>query len=154
MGSTACVKCGAPLMPHSYCNVCQGVLGFICSSCSSYTDERIHTHCRDDGIQNSNNTQVTQIPNSSQIVLDDRYDYMQKHLSDEIKFNSINFMTSNWNNMFESIKLINQYWRGIFNIGNPSSSITWHIFVPANYFLRYFKDLKQATQSASSRVIK
>ena len=24
MGSTICVRCGANLMPHSYCNVCHG----------------------------------------------------------------------------------------------------------------------------------
>lgn len=49
MGSTICVRCGANLIPRSYCDVCHDVLCFTCSSCSMNTDERIHTNCRDVG---------------------------------------------------------------------------------------------------------
>jgi hypothetical protein len=122
VGSTVCVRCGAFLIPNSYCDVCQDVLRFICSSCSMYTDERIHAHCRNACIQNNNDMQkLVQIPNSSQIVLNDRYGYIQNHLSDEIKYNSINLLTSYWDSIFESIKLVNRYWSRIFNIGNSSS---------------------------------
>lgn len=122
MGSTVCVRCGATLIPHSYCDVCQDVLRFVCSSCSMYTDERIHTYCRSTSIQNNYDIRkLVQIPNSSQIVLNDRYSYIQNQLSDEIKYNSLNLLTSYWDSIFESIKLVNRYWRRIFNIGNSSS---------------------------------
>ena len=122
MGSTVCVRCGATLIPHSYCNVCQDVLRFVCSSCSMYIDERIHTYCRSTRIQyNYDIRKLVQIPNSSQIVLNDRYSYIQNQLSDEIKYNSLNLLTSYWDGIFESIKLVNRYWRRIFNIGNSSS---------------------------------
>lgn len=122
MGSTVCVRCGATLIPHSYCDVCQDVLRFVCSSCSMYTDERIHTYCRGTRIQNNYDIRkLVQIPNSSQIVLNDRYSYIQNQLSDEIKYNSLNLLTSYWDSIFESIKLVNRYWRRIFNIGNSSS---------------------------------
>jgi hypothetical protein len=122
MGSTVCVRCGATLIPHSYCDVCQDVLRFVCSSCSMYTDERIHTYCRSTRIQNRYDIRkLVQIPNSSQIVLNDRYSYIQNQLSDEIKYNSLNLLTSYWDSIFESIKLVNRYWRRIFNIGNSSS---------------------------------
>jgi hypothetical protein len=127
MGSTVCVRCGATLIPHSYCDVCQDVLRFVCSSCPMYTDERIHTYCRITRIQNNNNIRkLVQIPNSSQIVLNDdlyfnNHTYIQNHLSDEIKYNSINLLTSYWDSIFESIKLVNRYWRRIFCIGNSSS---------------------------------
>lgn len=51
MGSTVCVSCSATLLPHSYCDVCGKVLLFACSSCSLHTDERIHTYCRNAGIE-------------------------------------------------------------------------------------------------------
>ena len=122
MGSTVCVRCGATLIPHSYCDVCQDVLRFVCSSCSMYTDERIHTYCRSTRIQNNYDIRkLVQIPNSSQIVLNDRYSYIQNQLSDEIKYNSLNLLTSYWDSIFESIKLVNRYWRRIFNIGNSNS---------------------------------
>ena len=122
MGSTVCVRCGATLIPHSYCDVCQDVIRFVCSSCSMYTDERIHTYCRSTRIQNNYDIRkLVQIPNSSQIVLNDRYSYIQNQLSDEIKYNSLNLLTSYWDSIFESIKLVNRYWRRIFNIGNSSS---------------------------------
>jgi hypothetical protein len=67
-----------------------------------------------------------QIPNSSQIVLnDDRHDYTQNHLNDEIKYNLINSFTSYWDSVFESTRLVNRYWRRIFNIGNPNQNISW-----------------------------
>lgn len=122
MGSTVCVRCGATLIPHSYCDVCQDVIRFVCSSCSMYTDERIHTYCRSTRIQNNYDIRkLVQIPNSSQIVLNDRYSYIQNQLSDEIKYNSLNLLTSYWDSIFESIKLVNRYWRRIFNIGISSS---------------------------------
>lgn len=122
MGSTVCVRCGATLIPHSYCDVCQDVLRFVCSSCLMYTDERIHTYCRSTRIQNNYDIRkLVQIPNSSQIVLNDRYSYIQNQLSDEIKYNSLNLLTSYWDSIFESIKLVNRYWRRIFNIGISSS---------------------------------
>ena len=122
MGSTVCVRCGATLIPHSYCDVCQDVLRFVCSSCLMYTNERIHTYCRSTRIQNNYDIRkLVQIPNSSQIVLNDRYSYIQNQLSDEIKYNSLNLLTSYWDSIFESIKLVNRYWRRIFNIGNSSS---------------------------------
>ena len=122
MGSTPCVRCGATLIPHSYCDICQDVLRFACSSCSMYTDERIHTYCRSTRIQNNYDIRkLVHIPNSSQIVLNDRYNYIQNQLSDEIKYNSLNLLTSYWDSIFESIKLVNKYWRRIFNIGISSS---------------------------------
>jgi hypothetical protein len=124
MGSTVCVRCGATLIPHSYCDVCQDVLRFICSSCSMYTDERIHTYCRSTRIKNNHDIRkLVQLPNSSQIVLNDRYHYIQNQLNDEIEYNSINLSTSFLDIIFESIKLGNRYWIGIFNISNSRSSI-------------------------------
>ena len=94
MGSTVCVRCGATLIPHSYCDVCQDVLRFVCSSCSMYTDERIHTYCRSTRIQNNYDIRkLVQIPNTSQIVLNDSYSYIQNQLSDEIKYNSLNLLS-------------------------------------------------------------
>ncbi len=124
MGSTVCVRCGATLIPHSYCDICQDVLRFVCSSCSMSTDERIHTHRRSASTQNNNDIRkLVHIPNSSQIALnDDCYGYIQNQLSDEIKYNSINLSVSYWDSIFESIKLVNRYWRRIFYIGNSSSS--------------------------------
>jgi hypothetical protein len=125
MGSTVCVRCGETLIPHLHCDVCQDVLCFICSSCSMYTDERIHTYRSSTRIQNNNDIRkLVQIPNSSQIVLNDRYSCIQNQLSDEIKYNSINLLTSYWDSIFESLRLANRYWRRIFNIDNSSSSIT------------------------------
>jgi hypothetical protein len=119
MGSTVCVRCGATLVPHSYCDVCQDVLRFVCSSCSMYTDERIHVHCHHAGIQNNSDIRnLVQIPNTSQIVLDDLHGHIQNHLHEEIKYNSINLLTTYWDSIFESIKLVNRYWRRIFTISN------------------------------------
>jgi|SoiMethySBSTD1v2_1073268.scaffolds.fasta_scaffold541399_2 hypothetical protein len=126
MGSTVCVRCGATLVPHSYCEVCQDVLCFICSSCSMNTVERIHAYCRNADIQNNTNNDIrklVQIPNSSQIVLNDGYNYIQNQLNDKIKDSSIKLSTSYWYSIFESIKLVNRYWIGTFNIGNSRSSI-------------------------------
>jgi hypothetical protein len=88
------------------------------------TDERIHAYCRNASIQNNNDMRkLMQIQNSSQIVLNDRYSYIQNHLRDEIKYNSINISISYWDSIFESIKLVNRYWRKIFNIGNSNFSM-------------------------------
>jgi hypothetical protein len=124
MGSTVCVRCGATLLPHSYCEVCQDVLSFLCSSCSMFTDERIHD-CDNSMIQHDNDVRkLVQLPNSSQIVLDDRYNYVQNHLNEEIKYNSINLFTSYWNSIFDSFKLVNRYWRRIIDIGSSSQNIS------------------------------
>jgi hypothetical protein len=56
MGSTICVRCGSNLIPHSYCGVCQDVLRFIRSSCSMYTDVRIHAYCRNARANNNNSS--------------------------------------------------------------------------------------------------
>jgi hypothetical protein len=82
-----------------------------------YTDERIHVYCRNNRIP-----RLVQIPNSSQIVLNDHYDddFMQNQLSEEIKYNSINLITPYWDSMFDFIKLVNTYWKRIFNIGSNS----------------------------------
>ena len=88
------------------------------------TDERIHIYCRNAGIQNNNDIRkLMPIPNSSQIVLNDRYDYIQNQLNDEIKYNSINLSTSFLDIIFESIRLVNRYWSRIFNIDSSGSSI-------------------------------
>jgi hypothetical protein len=64
-----------------------------------YTDERIHICCRNAGIQNNNGIRkLMPIPNSSQIVLNDRYVdthyYIQNQLNDKINYNSINLLSS------------------------------------------------------------
>ena len=136
MGSTLCVRCGASLIPHSYCNVCHDVLYFTCSSCSMNTDERIHVYCCNASTHNNNNNsnyledmqKLMQNSNSAQIIFgDDEYAtthyFIQNQLNDELKYNSINLLSSFWNNIFESMKLVNRYWSRIFNIGNSSSSI-------------------------------
>ena len=122
MGSTACVRCGTTLMPHSYCDVCQEVLRFVCSSCPMFTDERIHVYCRNFEIQNRNDIRkLIQVPNSSQIVLNDQDNYVQNQLNEAI----FNISASYWDSIFESIKLVNRYWRRIFNIANYRQSISW-----------------------------
>ena len=129
MGSTLCVRCGATLIPHSYCDVCHDVLCFTCSSCSTSTDERIHAYCHIASIHQNNNgirldtQQLMEEPKSYQLLVDNTQYYIQDQLNDEIKYNSINLSTSYLNSMFESIKLVNRYWSRIFNIGNSSSSI-------------------------------
>jgi hypothetical protein len=57
--------------------------------------------------------------------MDDDHYYVQNKLNDELKYNSINILTSYWNNIFESIKLLNRYWSKIFNIGIDSSPVTF-----------------------------
>ena len=134
MGSTVCVRCGATLIPHSYCDLCHDVLCFTCSSCSMNTDERIHVYCHntsiqndDDGIYLQDTQKLMEEPRSNQLLLynnqiNTQY-YIQNQLNDEIKYNSISISTSYWDSIFESIRLVNRYWRRVFNIGNSSSSI-------------------------------
>jgi hypothetical protein len=134
MGSTVCVRCGATLIPHSYCDLCHDVLCFTCSSCSMNTDERIHVYCHntsiqnnDDGIYLQDTQKLMEEPRSNQLLLynnqiNTQY-YIQNQLNDEIKYSSIKLSTSYWDSIFESIKLVNRYWIGIFNIGNSRSSI-------------------------------
>ena len=128
MGSTVCVRCGATLIPHSYCDVCQDVLYFTCSSCSMSTDERIHAYCHNASIHAHNDIhldtqQLMEEPKSYQLLVDNTQYYTQNQFNDEIKYNSIKLSTSYWDSFFESIKLVNRYWSRIFNIGNSSSSI-------------------------------
>ena len=122
MGSTACVRCGANLMPRSYCNVCHEVLYFTCSCCSMNTDERIHAYCRD--LDTVNNIVISDNKWTQRPTIDVYYINTQDQLNEEIKYNSINISTSYWNNIFESIKLINRYWSKMFSIGIDSPYYT------------------------------
>jgi hypothetical protein len=56
----------------------------------------------------------------------DYYVNSQNHLNDEIKYNSTNLSTSYWNNIFDSIILVNRYWNKIFNIGIDSSPVAFY----------------------------
>ncbi len=134
MGSTICVRCGANLIPHSYCDACQEVLSFVCSSCSKFTDERVHAYCRNvDSVNKSEGIYFQEIQNPSKmlkpsfLIMNNEYAsthyYIQNQLNDEIKHTAINLLTSYWFNIFESIKMINRYWSRLFSIGNKDSSI-------------------------------
>jgi len=96
------------------------------------TDERIHAYCRNPDTVNDISIDIyledkqMQRPESSQLIMDEDHYHIQNQLNDEIKCNSINISTSYWNNMFESIKLINRYWSKIFNIGINSSPIVYN----------------------------
>ena len=127
MGSTSCVRCGATLIPHSYCDVCNDVTCFTCSSCSKNTDERIHAYCRNIDTVNSNDIYIDDIQRlmvetkSSQLImndhnLDSNY-YKQNQLSEEMKYSLIKLSTLYWFNLFECIKVVNRYCRTIFNLG-------------------------------------
>ena len=127
MGSTSCVKCGADLIPHSFCSVCGEVLYFTCSFCSMNTDERIHAYCQqlDSLDSNVNNTCYIDTnklnkKSDSQLIVDDSY--MQNQLNDEIKSSSIKLSTTYWSNIFEFIKLINKYWTDAFSISINNSA--------------------------------
>jgi hypothetical protein len=96
------------------------------------TDERIQAYCRNPDTVNDINIDIyledkqMQRPESSQLIMDEDHYHIQNQLNDEIKYNSINISTSYWNNMFESIKLINRYWSKIFNIGINSSPVVYN----------------------------
>jgi len=100
------------------------------------TDERIHAYCRNPDTVNDINIDIyledkqMQRPESSQLIMDEDHYHIQNQFNDEIKYNSINISTSYWNNMFESIKLINRYWSKIFNIGiNSSPELTRSYYI-------------------------
>jgi hypothetical protein len=122
MGSTVCVRCGANLVPHSYCDICHDVLCFTCSSCSMNTIERIYAYHK---APTQDSQKLLHEPISSQLVINDNYFnnhyFIQDQLNDKIKDSSIKIWTSYWNNIFEAIKLVNGYWNRILNIGNSSS---------------------------------
>ena len=83
------------------------------------TDERVHAYCRNHDIVNNDLLLEKQKLMPRLIMKDDYYvniHYIQNQLNDEIKSSSINLSTSYWNNIFESIKLINRFWNKIFNI--------------------------------------
>ncbi len=79
MGSTVCVRCGATLIPHSYCDVCNDVLCFTCSSCSMNTVERIHAYCHNastlsyDNIYLQDKQKLIEEPMSSLLVINNNY---------------------------------------------------------------------------------
>ena len=88
------------------------------------TDERFHAYCQNPDIVNNDLGKQKFMPRP--IMKDDYYintHYIQNQLNDEIKSSSINLSTSYWNNIFESIKLINRFWSKIFNIGINNSPV-------------------------------
>ena len=87
------------------------------------TDERIHAYCRNPHTVNNDLLLEKQKLMPRPIMNIDTHYYMQNQLNDEIKISSISLSTSYWNNIFESIKLINRYWSKIFNIGINSSPV-------------------------------
>ena len=106
------VRCDATLVPHLYCDLCDEVVCFICSSCSLNTDERIHAYCR------NNSTYVEDTKTKSfQLIMDDSNYSKQNQFNDEMKYSLIKLSTSYWFNLFECIKLVSRYWRNIFNLG-------------------------------------
>jgi hypothetical protein len=132
MGSTLCVRCGAILIPSSYCEVCDNVLCFKCSSCSMITDERIHVFCQNANIVDSSTTKNQGLQelliesNFPQTTMNNgylnNYHKLQNRFNDELKHNSIILSSSFWFNIFESIKLVNRYWNNIFNISNSGTN--------------------------------
>jgi len=94
------------------------------------TIERIHAYYHSAPTLSDNNNvylQNLQHLMEEPIVVNDNYInthyYIQNQLNDEIKNNSISLFSSYWNNLFESMKLVNRYWMRIFNIGNSNSFI-------------------------------
>ena len=90
------------------------------------TDERVHAYCRNHDIVNNELGKQKLMPRP--IMKNDYYvniHYIQNQLNDEIKSSSINLSTSYWNNIFESIKLLNRYWSKIFNIGIDNSPLVF-----------------------------
>ena len=67
----------------------QDVLCSICSFCSMYTNERVHAYCHDVEILKIMIFEKL-VPDSSLIILNNTFDYMQNEFDDEIKYNSIN----------------------------------------------------------------
>jgi hypothetical protein len=117
VGSTICVRCGADLIPHSYCDVCHGVLCFTCSSCYLNTDERIHVYCRnidDPKLDEKQKLMYESIMNKLHV---NNHYYMQNQLNDSMKDNSISLLITYWDNIFKSIKLVNRYWSELFKVG-------------------------------------
>jgi hypothetical protein len=117
MGSTLCVRCGATLIPHSYCDVCNDVVCFTCSSCSMNTVERIHTYCRNvDAVYVEDTQRLMVKPEYSQLIMDDSNYDRHNQLNDEMKYSLIKLSTSYWFNLFECIKVVNRYCRTMFNL--------------------------------------
>ena len=116
MGSTSCVKCGANLIPNSFCSICGEVLYFKCSSCSMNTDERIHAYCHQLDSLDSNQNVYSK---DSQLIKN--YSNNQNQFT-KIKLSSIKLSTIYWSNIFEFIKLVNKYWADAFSITIKSST--------------------------------
>ena len=77
-----------------FCALCHGKLDYLknmdmCYCQLMFTDERIHAYCSNDI------RKLVQIPNSSQVVLNDYNDYVQNQLNEGI----INLFTSYFNNL-------------------------------------------------------
>jgi transcription elongation factor Elf1 len=96
MGSTICVRCGANLIPYSYCDTSNDILFFTCSSCFMRTDERIHAYCSNISMMDSNNDvylqeapQIMDNSNSSRLTIGDNHVnthlYLQNQLNDKIR---------------------------------------------------------------------
>ena len=117
VGSTICVRCGAGLIPHSYCDVCYGVLCFTCSSCYLNTDERIHFYCRNIDDPKLNDKQKLMYESIMNKLHVNNHYYIQYQLNDVTRNNLISLLTAHWDNIFKSIKIVNRYWSELFKIG-------------------------------------
>jgi hypothetical protein len=88
-----------------------------------YTDERIHTYCHNASIQNNNSIRLKDTKANIDNNHINTQSYIQNQLNDEIKYNSINILTSYWDSIFESTKVVNRYWSRLFSIINSRSSM-------------------------------
>jgi hypothetical protein len=88
------------------------------------TDERIHACSRNFDTVNSlkgGSVVLADIQKLRQLNIDDYYMNtrysIQKHLNEEIIYGSIKILSSYCFNIFEAIKLVNGYWKKIYNFG-------------------------------------
>lgn len=67
MGSTTCIKCGSSIDPFSYCELCEELLNFKCSSCGFVTETKVHVDCvnansllsEDESVDKNNSRNIT-----------------------------------------------------------------------------------------------